>query len=420
MTNLSLAVRGLGVRSFVKGQRRGEKSPPRRVMRSFKINEISAVDRPAQEDARVAIMKRRGDPDYESKKTGHDGRKPEDGTNVEKRAMLTGVTDEHAHLVILDPENGDGARPAGNTLPALAPGADFPHTHPWIMRPDGEIVVGMAAGHDHASGEISTTRMRAGELLMEKQNETAGSGGTRRRRRNEMTDDAKKAADAQAAEKKELEKKLAAAEAYGRLSDSQKAHYAKLDDGAKEQFLGKSDEERAEIVSKAARAAAEENPVVYKAADGSEYRKNDDPRLVALAKQSDERLASLEKAHEAAAETDLRKRAETDLANLPGSVETRMSLLKQVDGIVDEKERAEALAALKAHNAQMAKNFVVYGTTEANKAALDGIETKEAANAELEKRAKDLQKSDAKLTYVDAYAKVAEQNPDLYAKAVSG
>lgn len=392
----------------------------RRIMRSLKINEISAVDRPAQEGATVAIMKRRGEPGYDPSNPDPSKRGRDDSKDVEKRAMLTGVTDEHSHLVVLDPENGEGAKPAGNTMPALTPGADFPHTHPWIMDDSGNIIIGMAAGHDHESGEISTTRMRAGELLMEKQDGTAEDGGRRRRRRNDMTEDAKKAAEAAEAEKKELEKKLATAEAYGKLSDSQKAHYAKLDDKAKEEFLAKSDDERVEIVSKAAKEAAEENPVVYKAADGTEYRKSDDERLVALAKQSDERLAKLEKAQTDAATADLRKRAETDLANLPGTVETRMTMLKQIDGIADEKERAEALAALKAHNAQMGKNFVVHGTTEASKAALEGIESKDDANAELEKKARELQKADAKLSYVDAYEKAAEANPDLYNKAVTG
>lgn len=398
--------------------------PRRRVMRSFKINEISAVDRPAQEGALVTIMKRRGQPGYDPKNPDPSKRGRDDSGDIEKRAMLTGVTDEHSHLLVLDPETGDGARPAGNTMPAMSPGADFPHTHPWIMTGAGEVVIGMAEGHDHEPGEISTTRMKAGELLMEKQNETetetAGDGGRRRRRRTDMTDDAKKAAEAHEAEKKELEKKLKQAEAYGKLSDSQKAHYVKLDDKAKEEFLAKSDDERAEIVSKAAKEAADENPVVFKAADGTEYRKNDDPRLVALAKQSDERLAKLEKAQKDAAESDLRKRAETELANLPGTVETRMALLKQVDAIEDEKERAEALKALKAHNAALAKAFVVHGTTEANQSALEGVETKEAANAELEKKAREFQKADAKLTYVDAYEKAAEANPELYQKAVAG
>jgi hypothetical protein len=395
--------------------------PRRNIMRSFKINEISAVDRPAQQGAVVAIMKRRGDPNYNPKNPDRSKRGRDETGDIEKRAMLTGVTNDHSHLLVLDPETGEGARPAGNTMPALSPGADFPHTHPWVMQDDGEIVIGMADGHDHEPGEISTTRMRASELLMEKQDdEAAESGGRRRRRRNQMTDDAKKAAEAHEAEKKDLEKKLAKAEAYGKLSDSEKAHYGKLDDAEKDAFLAKSEDERAEIVKAAAKAAADGNPVVYKASDGSEYRKNDDPRLIALAKQSDERLASLEKAHKDSAEASLKKRAEEDLANLPGTVETRIALLKQVDAIPDEKARAEALAALKAHNAQMAKSFVVHGTRGTVESESEGLASRKDAEAELEKRAKDLQKSDAKLSYVDAYTKVAEQNPDLYAKAVAG
>lgn len=423
--------------------KRKEIKERRNIMRAFKINEISLVDHPAQEGARVAIMKRSDvSKVLPSRREGESedafvGRFVENDearrefpdrnqrlavavnrarkSNVEKRAMLTSVEGGHSHLLILDLEDGSGPKPAGETMPALTPGEEYPHSHPWIMRDDGTVVIGVAEGHQHEAGEISTTGIEAMELI-EKQ-ETAEDGGERRRRRRNMADDAKKTAETYEAEKKDLEKRLAEAEAYGKLTDSQKAHYEKLDDSAKASFVAKSDDERANIVKAAASAAEDENPIVYTATNGTEYRKADDARLIALARESDERLAKLEKAQQFAADAALRKRAETDLANLAGSVETHMLLLKQVDAIKDDGERSEALRVLKAHNAQMAKSFIVHGYS---KSADVDVDTKDGANSELEKKAKELQKADPKLSYIDAYDKASKQHPDLYAKAVSG
>lgn len=405
--------KGPGEKDKQDGRRR------RRVMRAFKMNEISLVDRPAQEPALLTIMKRR---EEDSEKRYPKRRRRGGGAkDVEKRAMLTGTNGGHAHLVVLDPEDGSGARPAGMTMPALTPGMEYEHRHPWVMNEAGDIVIGMAEDHDHEPGELSVGGDMANTLLMEKSaGEAAESGEDRQKEETDMTDETKKAAGDLAAENAQLKKRLARAEKVGALPATHRAHLSKMDETAQDVFLAKSEEDRDQEVREAAKAAQDANPVVYKSVDGTEYRQSDDNRLVALAKRADESLRALEKAQETAETAALRKRAETELANLPGTVETRALLLKQVDAIEDAAQREEALKALRAQNSALSSAFTVVGSSQVAKSDLSGVETQSDAEALLEEQARDLQKTDANLSYADAYVKASENNPDLYAKAVAG
>ncbi len=141
-----------------------------------------------------------------------------------------------------------------------------------------------------------------------------------------------------------------------------KAHYDTLGDEDKTSFLAKSADDQNTDVEVAKKAAADLNPVVYTAGDGSEYRKNDDHRLVAMAKQADDDRKENAKLRKAAADADLRKRAETDLSNLPGSIEAHMALLKSAESIEDEKLRNEAITTLKAKNESLESAFSDVGS----------------------------------------------------------
>lgn len=108
----------------------------KKIMRAFKINELSAVDVPAQEGARMTIMKRA------------------EGTGsvsplVEKVALLTeDHIDGHSHLIL-----GAGDI-AGFTSFGGASDEDG-HNHPWIKKADGSVIVGASHGHIH--GLVSDT-----------------------------------------------------------------------------------------------------------------------------------------------------------------------------------------------------------------------------------------------------------------------
>ncbi len=82
----------------------------------------------------------------------------------------------------------------------------------------------------------------------------------------------------QAVEKRleNLEDELRIAKAYGSLNDVEKSHYNSLDDDGKSGFLKLDAEGRGNAIEK----AKGDDPVVYTAEDGTEFRKSDDPRVI--------------------------------------------------------------------------------------------------------------------------------------------
>lgn len=218
------------------------------------------------------------------------------------------------------------------------------------------------------------------------------------------------AAEAEAAEKiAELEKRAERAEKIAELTNDQRDFFKAL--GAEDQdgYLAKSTEARDADVQ----AAKAEDAVVYKAEDGTEFRKSDDPRLVQMAKAvDDERQKRIESEAKAYA-TSLEKRAE-ELAHLPDKDGARIALLKAVDTL-PEAERELALAALRAHSERLGKAFQTSGTKVApdpDTAELDSLEA----------LAKRLQEQDPKLSFSKAYSKAleTEEGAQLYAKTVEG
>jgi len=208
----------------------------------------------------------------------------------------------------------------------------------------------------------------------------------------------------------EVTEKLDAVTQVAEMTDSHKELYGKLSGDAKDQFLFASKDEREDIV----KGSVVEDPVIYKAEDGSEFRKSDDPRLVIMAKKNDANEKRLRKSEEARETARLEKRAEDEFTNVPGTLETRVAMIKSLEAIEDEDVRKAAFESLKAQNAKMGESFQVIGA--------DGqpvIKGKGDAEAELEQLAKDyaIEKS---IGFVEAYGIVSDQQPDLYSKAVNG
>lgn len=319
--------------------------PARRYMRSFKLNEISAVDAPAQEHARAAITKRatfaqRALPSELATGTLQSG---EPTTLVSKRVMLTTAVEGHTHL--LDAGDEDSAQ-AGTTDYQSISGTDSysSHSHPWARSSDGTIVIGEAAGHTHEllTPEDLTAIVAADDADVEETDTSA--------KRKEAT-----MANEKSENEKRLETELAKANKILELTNDQREHYAGLSEPAKSAFLSATSDDRDVQVAKKRDA----NPVVFTAADGTPFYKNDDPRLVKQAKELDEHKVKLAK-RDAELETErLEKRATTDLPNLKGSVQVRAAILKAIDGIADEtirKEAHESLAAADGATMELFKN----------------------------------------------------------------
>ena len=112
--------------------------PRKRIMQEFRINEISSVDSPAQEGARVAILKR---DEPSAKKHG-----------VEKGMgdladLLTSEEEGHQHGISIRAYEGSVEI---RVMYSQGPEAEASHDHPVVRSPEGQYTLGMVAGHTHA------------------------------------------------------------------------------------------------------------------------------------------------------------------------------------------------------------------------------------------------------------------------------
>lgn len=292
-----------------------------------------------------------------------------EAADVLKRVQMTNSVNGHSHLIY------DDATEGGCTSYSKSDGQEYSHEHPWIRKDDGSIVVGESEGHTHklvsvAAKSAPTPALPATALPLAASNATPDPvlrpvGKEVQREDNApigasnedaMSEQAlKNATDRIAA----LEAEIATSKSLAALNDAEKAHYAGLDAVEKSAFLALGKTARAEQVTKAADA----DPVVFKSADGTEYRKSVGDHVVALAKRADE---SDKKAAEALAKSEaveLRKRADEMLGEMPDADGGRCALLKAAESIADEAARKGALAALKAGNEAMKMAFTRVGFT---------------------------------------------------------
>lgn len=392
----------------------------RRRMLKLRIDEISAVDAGAQAEIGEVLMKRRDDkgggrhrrlrrrsdesreafmarfmadkgmqeqfPDKAERK-----RAAEDA--MAKRAALTTAFDGHTHLIALD--FGSGMATSGTTDFYSAPDGSG-HAHPWVMGEDGTITIGTADGHEHAVATVSKasdegaadpshTADSAGD-------DTAADEGSMTTKNEDQAAD-KAADDTLRKERDEAVAKAARFEAIAALPAEQRAHFDKLDAEAQTEFLAADEKARAAALAKAADA----NPVIYTDADGQEYRKSDDARLVTLAKRADADRAAAAKAAALQQDASFAKRADEDLGHLPGESAVRKQLVKAVTlGVDDETQREAIFTMLKAHDRGIAALTERHGTREPAPTEADG---------RLEQLAKQYAR-DHKVTFEKAYSEV--------------
>jgi hypothetical protein len=319
-----------------------------RIMRAFKINEISAVDRPAQEGARAVIMKRDGGSQ----------------TEFEKRVWLTTSTEGHAHLV--DEQDYEGiVQEGGSTSWTQSEGEDSGHSHPWVRDREGTVTIGDADGHTHET--IETLKLAPGAKTYTPEDPMPKKNDDNTANKDAEAAEAAEALKASEDRNTELTTQLAEATARAEMTDAQKAHFdaldPSLDDDARKAFVEAKPAAREVIVAKAKSDADDAKGIAYTADDGTIYTKADDPRLTSGAKRNDELARDLSKALKRTEEQDLRKRVEDDLAHMPGTVETRMAMLKAVDAIENDDDRKAAVDSLKAQNEQMSKAFKTLGSS---------------------------------------------------------
>ena len=292
--------------------------PSKRILREFRIDEISGVDSPAQEGARVAILKRAG-------------KSPTAGE----------------YLLKLETEELD--RIVGDAVSRIARGDDM--TDLIKQTTDDESTIG------------------------------------------------------------ELRAELARAHAVVALNGDERAHFDGLSEDARTAFLAKSASDRATEINAVAKAAPDNDPVVYTTYDGVEIRKSEGTALIAMAKANDALREEAEALRQEREQQVLEKRAEIDLAHISGDVATRAAMLKAIDAIEDEARRDAAHKALRAQNDAMAKAFQSFGHNGSPDPTSPEVRLDEMAKAHADKES---------ISQPEAYAAVlrTEQGRALYAETL--
>lgn len=410
------------------------KKQRRRIMRSLKIQEISAVDRPAQEGARMVLMKRadvekrlltpregESRSDFVSRFVGSEAMKNEfpdreqrlavandQFGKVAKRLRLTSAAEGHQHSI-------DDSEEGGTTSWEMSEGEEMGHHHSWVRNFDGSIEIGLADGHSHAvdMDDSMVIELRApdpdqgsGDIP---ENVAAGDGGGQPLE-GDMT---KQQAAAEGGNEDErvgkLEKQLEVATALASMTDDQKSFYSKLDEACQASFRKLDAGARDAEIEK----SRGDDPVVYTSLDGSEFRKSDDPRVVNQAKRADKLEKQLAASQADVRKRDLEKRAKEELGHLPGDLDVKTTLLGKVDGIEDEAIRRGVSALLKAADGAIANGFQTFGTSSPGGEPL--------SKAEAERKLDELATAKGG-DFAKAYAEVLEtpEGQRLYQMTVAG
>lgn len=354
------------------------------VMKEFSMIEISAVDRPAQPDAVLSLMKR---------------------APLVKQMALTDPMDGHTHTVALDHGNGDAL--SGET--SWQDG----HSHPWVRNLEGTIVIGAANGHTHRLGFVSkgdeTNEPKpAGSSVAGDPAEDLGNPNdedTNVTKTNDKTDDA---VQKQLDDLKKANERLSKV---AELSDAEKAYLKGLGEDAQTKFLDLSAEQRSAELAK----ADEADPVVFEE-DGVQVRKSQDPTglLTRMAKERAKDRKKLKELEEKNLDKDLTSRAQ-ELNHLPGDLETRKSMLKSIDALPEE-QRKTALESLKAQNDALESAFQNIGHR-----GQPDLE-KGSDDDKLDALAKAHQAKNPGMTYEAAYADVlsTDEGQAIYNKRLEG
>ena len=304
-----------------------KKKKKKKIMHSFKMNFISAVNRPAQEGAQAVLLKRADEEPVENN---------DESAQVEKFMAISTTDMNHAHLIDNHSQLG------GKTDYAFAPGDEMSHAHPFIINYDGDVIIGEVNGHSHGIAQIS----KDGDLVLGPEIETLNKD-------EPMTEEEKAQFEAFA-------KRAERSEAIALLSDVQKAHFTTLKGDEADAFLALGHDER----ELAIKSLQEDDAVIYTDNDGIEYRKSSDPALVALAKRADKSAAEAKAEKAARLNEQLKKTADEVLKHYPGDDLTKTELCRAIAGIEKEGVRDDIFKMLEANNEAMGKAFDTYGTAE--------------------------------------------------------
>ena len=414
--------------------------PKRNVMEEFSLHEISAVDRPAQVPARVAILKR---DDADTSVAGAIAKVWTDPANgaVGFASVLEESMDSRRYCEVMEAA-GPTINALDTTLRSIVADKNYPSTQKQTLLrnaveefmaavrvrwPDIEQALNKAFTPD---GDADTQ----GESEMEKAARTELE-----KKLKALTDDIGKLDKSKdAAKVLELTEKAAAMKAeldadtqkslqaeadalkaanadleiISKMTDAEKAYHAELkDEDEKKKFRAASAEDRKKVMT--AKAASDETVVVAghtvrKSAVGADTF----AIMKAQAEEIEKNKADIAKERELRVNSELTKRADTELAHFGGTVVEKVDVLKAID-TMPEAAKKSLTEMLKAGEKAIAAGFELIGNRGGDAPVRKREEKGETAKGKFE-TAVDKTAAEYKLTKTQAMSKVRKDQPDLY------
>jgi len=411
---------------------------PRRIMREFTINEISAVDNPAQAGAKALIMKRHTDVVAAIIKRYID---PVEGAVSFDTLIAEQVKEDRYHIIMQ--EIGSSIYTLESALRSIAGDANMDsEAKQAMMRSSVEAFLAVIRER-WPDVEEALQESLEGETTKQKGNssmdaETKKMVDDLNKQVTDLTaqleaataagDDAKKAAelqgqldelttksDALAAQLEEAATKAAEQAAVleeatekAKMSDDEKAHFASLSKEDKGKFLAMSSDDRKKAMKKSAdddETIEVDGVVVSKAAVGDSQ--------FAIIKSQQARIeqanADIRKERDARELAQYTKRADDELGDLPGETAAKAAVLKAVDGLSDEVQ-ATITAMFKAGSGAIKSAFDSLGHGGGDNTAKDA--------GAFEKKVAEIRKRDD-VSRTQAMATARKEHPDLF-KAYQG
>lgn len=324
----------------------------KRILHKFRLNEISAVDRMAQEGAKMVLMKR------------------DDSEDIAKGAFIDAVAAMEAREVVRELwhdlwESEDAMYDAIQMI------VNNPERYPDVQSSIIEALDEYSAKVQEQAAEAAAAVPSEGDGVssdpndptMKSDHPEGDNDNPLNPKEDPMSKTTEPTVESLTVELTAAQGKLAKSEAYGKLNDAEKSYYDNLPDSERDEFLKFDGDHRAQVLKK----AAAEDPVIYTSEDGEEFHKSDDPRLVKMAKRADADRKQAREDRERAENMEFAKRAEDELGHLTGGEDAKVSLLKAINGIKDEDVRKEISQMLKAADDAASPAFDTRGTTDVAK-----------------------------------------------------
>lgn len=369
----------------------------KKIMREFRIDEISVVDRPAQKGAKMTIMKRQ-DP------------------ALDTIAKYYGEAQQGKDFKTLLDEN-ENRKKIWEAREEIYPLIDALTTSVNSILADETVQDKMSRVEQNVSDFLVALRDKLPDVEEEltKFFEDLNAeylGNVNKQRENNMPDNTKTVEELTATladvtkSLEEMTEKLEKAEAarveaetMAKMSDDERAYIAKMSDKDKADLMAMSEADRKKKMDgmkKNDETVTVEGKVIAKSAVGDE--------TFALYKRMADAEARIAKAEEKAEMAAFEKRAADEYANLPGTDAEKAAILKAVASLGDEVA-GNIETILKAANEANAEAFKTIGK--------NGSADDNSAEAKLEKRAKEIAKAE-NISEAKAYVKALEENPELY------